>query len=572
MPIEPKYEVLDNLLAKKLFIIPNFQRSYSWRKSQRLDLFDDIETLKNHPESRHHFLASIVAVGLDRLDTIGTTQYQTYEVVDGQQRLTTLIILLKAISKQLDDGDPFEKDEKKSIDTLLVKGDKRIILLQANHDSAIILRNYLENGTIPNDNDVTTIARRNILDAILECEKFVEKWKSTSSVVKLLSMVKNRLGFVFYQLSERGSVYTVFEVLNSRGLDVEYLDKCKSMLMGIAYEKMASDVFASIETELHQIWSAIYRLIGMRQINGDEILMFTSTLFGGEERNRRMSAEDSIEAFREKCLNDPNNTVSISQNLQEVTSKLVLLEEKKEWSTVTKIVHARLLAIALLLRNDIPNIEKLLKQWENVSFRIFGLQRKDSRSKVGEYTKLATNIMAKNAGYVIESEILPQLISLGSDHSIEDSVKYLANSDCYNGWENEVRYFLWKYEKYLSKKTGARISDDAWNKIWNISPSKSVEHIYPQNPTMFYPPLLDFERNVHRLGNLTILTPEQNSQAGRQLFNIKKEIYRNSGLLVNQKIVKDSNGIERISWNIADIDVRETELIDFARGEWKDVV
>jgi uncharacterized protein with ParB-like and HNH nuclease domain len=62
MAIDPRYEVFDLLLQRKLFKIPNYQRVYSWKKNQRDDLFDDIKTLLTHTEDRHHFMASIVCL------------------------------------------------------------------------------------------------------------------------------------------------------------------------------------------------------------------------------------------------------------------------------------------------------------------------------------------------------------------------------------------------------------------------------------------------------------------------------------------------------------------------------
>ena len=54
----------------------------------------------------------------------------------------------------------------------------------------------------------------------------------------LVILLKSKLYFILHVIDDEGSVYTVFEVLNSRGLEVDWLDKCKSMLMGIAFEKL----------------------------------------------------------------------------------------------------------------------------------------------------------------------------------------------------------------------------------------------------------------------------------------------------------------------------------------------
>jgi uncharacterized protein with ParB-like and HNH nuclease domain len=95
MHIQPKFLSLSDLLANRLFRIPQYQRSYSWSSKERQDMFEDVDRLRNRPEQRH-FMATVV--GLNRgLKTIITDEYSVIEVVDGQQRLTTLIVLMKAI-------------------------------------------------------------------------------------------------------------------------------------------------------------------------------------------------------------------------------------------------------------------------------------------------------------------------------------------------------------------------------------------------------------------------------------------------------------------------------------------
>lgn len=102
--IEPKYQILVDLLERRLFRVPNYQRPYSWETKQRRDLFSDIENLLSYPEDRHHFMATIVCLDRKKTESIGADEYKTLEVVDGQQRLTTLIILLKAITKKIKRG------------------------------------------------------------------------------------------------------------------------------------------------------------------------------------------------------------------------------------------------------------------------------------------------------------------------------------------------------------------------------------------------------------------------------------------------------------------------------------
>ena len=113
--IEPKYFTLNTMFADRVFRIPHYQRFYSWEKRQRNDLFNDIKRLAQKGEDRHHFMATIVCFRTTEIKPIGATEFRIYDVVDGQQRLTTLVILLKAIHKRLEEG-----DDRKEVGKLLV--------------------------------------------------------------------------------------------------------------------------------------------------------------------------------------------------------------------------------------------------------------------------------------------------------------------------------------------------------------------------------------------------------------------------------------------------------------------
>lgn len=168
MLIQPKFLTLSDLLANRLFRIPQYQRSYSWSSKERQDMFEDIDRLRNRPEQRH-FMATVV--GLNRgLKTIITDEYSVIEVVDGQQRLTTLIVLLKAIQLSLADHQKLAAE----IQGILIKQDElSLILLQMNHDPNGFFAEYLRRGTTAEPAVAKTIADRALLTGIKDCTKFV---------------------------------------------------------------------------------------------------------------------------------------------------------------------------------------------------------------------------------------------------------------------------------------------------------------------------------------------------------------------------------------------------------------
>lgn len=569
MKLEPKYYVLEELLERRLFRIPEYQRAYSWETKQRQDLFDDITKILQYPLDRHHFMATVVCLNTNKKEEIGADEFTTVNIVDGQQRLTTLIILLKAISKQLDSKRQPEKDLKKRLNELLVKGDKRLILLQTNHDSYRIFTDYLKDSQIPEKSKIQTQADLNLLMAFTECEAFVNKWvEKKRSLIDLLRILKNRLGFIFYVLDDEGSVYTVFEVLNSRGLEVDWLDKSKSMLMGIAFEKFKGKAASEHHQELHKIWGSIYRLLGTKQILGEEILRFAATLKHDSELSKTLGSEDAFDFFRSYCTAKPVRILEVGKWLNDVTNQLTLLYSNPRLSAVTDISHARLLAIAILQSNTLTkkDREDILDHWERITFKIFGLYRKDARTSVGEYVRTAYKVYKNQLS---AKEIIDEFNKISAAYPINQAIQEMKGSDRYNGWENDLRYFLYRYEEHLCKKQGGEISNEMWAQIWSKSAATTIEHIHPQSPSKNWIGKLgrgrnQLENNVNRIGNLLLLPPHINSQAGQKTFAEKKKIYKSNFLRMHDEVIKCRD------WNKDRINKREKVLLDWARETWHD--
>ena len=236
--IQPTYLPLSKLLDGRLFRIPEYQRAYSWTSQQRNDLFGDIRKTHAKGPQEGHFMAAVVCLRRSK-EVLGTDEFQVLEVVDGQQRLTTLIILLNAIRLKLNLKNVAEAKLANELAELLVKteGDE-LLLLQTNHDSSHYFSHYLQkHGNAPPSDTAKTLADREILEAIEDCTTFTAKWiENGEPLSSLMSLLKNRLFFLLHEIEDEKAVYTVFEVLNSRGLDVSWLDRLKSVLMGAAFE------------------------------------------------------------------------------------------------------------------------------------------------------------------------------------------------------------------------------------------------------------------------------------------------------------------------------------------------
>lgn len=557
LTIQPQYLSLNELLKNRLFRIPEYQRAYSWGSMQRKDLFEDIRKVYKKGSDAAHFLAAVVCLRTDK-QLIGTDEYYMLDVVDGQQRLTTLIILLKATAMQLSGQVEAEQKLKAQIEELLVKQDSdELLLLQTNHDTSHYFSRYIRSGQSESPDAAKTIADRQILNAIEECKAFVAGWKNDKGgLTNFATILKNRLFFLLHEIDREETVYTVFEVLNSRGMEVSWFDRLKSILMGIAYELDGANNERLIK-DLHIIWRDIYSVIGLRKGLSSEALRFAATLHTNEMPNRPLGEKDAVELLR-SGLDSPKSVRSSASWLLEVTTACNKLAGNSRINAVTRISQARLLAISILLRNDLSeeNRSKLLSCWERVSFRIYGMLGNDARYRVGDFVRLAWRVTnSKLSPDDIESE----LKAIGADFKIEDAIKALEGTNCYEGWETELRYFMFRYEEHLAESQNLNFKNQQWEKIWNVSASKSIEHIQPQSKAS--------KGLKHRLGNLVLLPPGLNSKLKDLDPKDKVDAYRKSGLLISSDV---ADAIEAHGWSNKSAKEREEKLLQWAENEWGD--
>lgn len=570
--IQPSYTSLQKLFADRVFRIPHYQRFYSWQKRQREDLFGDIEKLKKRNDDNDHFMATIVCYRTAEVTEVGSREYRLYDIVDGQQRLTTLIIILKCIEKEIDD--PAEREE---LAKTIVKKDGNLILLQTNNANERIFNAFLRDGKSPKKADVKTRADRNLRDGIKQCRDFVQQWKTEKGdIMSLLRLVSNRLGFVIFDTEDKKIVYSVFEVLNSRGLEVDWLDKCKSTLMERAFELAASEdaATASIDS-LQNLWGEIYREIADINISGEQILRVAGTLHFGDYRGKPRPADMTLESFRDAC-DAADKPRQLAENILDVAKKLVGLQKDIFLGPVTDVLHARILAVAILSTDCLTGLErkKVMDQWERITFRIFSLYGKDSRHEVGNYIRLAAKVTKGSTRY---SEIMNALRKISSKYPIKEAVEEgLHDSSCYE-YPRFARYVLWKYEEHLAEEAGAgsTVDENVRREIWAKRATDSIEHIFPQNPERGGPwkrKMVDKNGKpyqvadvVDRIGNLILLPMELNAEAKRQGFDDKKKVYGKHNLRMVQEVLGYDD------WTFEEIVDRESAIMEWAETQWDDL-
>ena len=562
--IQPHYMTLAELFDRRLFRIPQYQRSYSWRTKQRQDLFADIQHVYEHEADRSHFMATIV--GLRReVETIGTTEHEFVDIVDGQQRITTLILLLKAIAVAIGNSTATNRKVRDELNSSLIKDDNAtLLLLQTNHDSSDFFGRYLIHDTHPSSEDAATMADYELLAAMEECEQFVCRWQNANnSLVELVTLLKNRLTFILHQISDESLVYTVFEVLNSRGLDVSWFDRLKSMLMAIVFDSSANS--SEIIDTVHSLWTQIYGRVGLRLGLSTESLRFAATLRNPVCPSRPLGEEDAALVLYSQSRGGSDKVIETTRWLKDVTVAVDRLAADRRRNAVTRIAQARMVAAAVNLRQDFSASERsrIFRRWERVTFRIYGMFRKDARWAVGDYVRLAWRIVNDQLS---SGETLKELSAIGRKFPVEDAVENLRDENCYTYWGEELRYFFHKYEEHLAREAGQDFDNEQWHRIWTASTARSIEHIRPQNWWISRGKESD-EGKMHGIGNLLLLPPRLNSKLQDKRARKKIGAYTNTGLLIAQEV---ADMVSTHGWTLETMKERETDLLEWAKEEWAD--
>ncbi len=290
-----------------------------------------------------------------------------------------------------------------------------------------------------------------------------------------------------------------------------------------------------------------------------ESLRFAATLRLPKCPSRPLGEEDAARLLSDQSQGGAAEVIKTTKRLKAVTEAVDQLIADQRKNAVTNIAQARLVATAVHLRSDLGNNEKnqVLRRWENVTFRIYGMCSKDdhndARTAVGDYVRLAWRIVNEKLS---ANEILTELSKIGERVPITKAVENLRKTDCYTDWQEELRYFFGRYEEYLAKKAGQNFDNEQWNRIWQGSAADSIEHILPQSSEKAW---------IHWLGNLTVLPPRLNSRLGATAPKDKGDAYTKTGLFVAQEVVVGLPG-----WGERAILEREANLLEWARKEWAD--
>lgn len=276
---------LEQLFSEAFLLrIPDFQREYVWETEQAMQLLDDIAEACTRGRSTY-FLGSLVLVGSEESGA-------TWDVIDGQQRITTLMLLLASL-RDLEDDDQFRE----SLDYRLNdpgdpvvgrKASPRLVLRELDRE---FVRTYVQEGSVEelfalSYEDTSTHAQRRMIENTRAFYDYLDATYDSAERRQIARYLLREVAVVMVGSSDYADAYRMFHVLNDRGIPLGPSDILKA--------RVVSSINADLQAEYAQKWDAI------TETHGPDFEEFLRNIFIVEQGEPL--AGDLIDDFPEKLL------------------------------------------------------------------------------------------------------------------------------------------------------------------------------------------------------------------------------------------------------------------------------
>jgi len=526
------------------YLVPLFQRPYSWKKNEWQALWDDLMDLCEVDNPRPHFMGSIV--------TMPTTAVphgvSKYVLIDGQQRLTTIFILLAALrdtAKQLEEKLALEIDDRFLVNRY-EEGPDHYKLQPTQVDREVFYK-IIRSESQENQS------------SILECYRFFEKKlqskKPLLELQKIKNIICNNLSLVSVVLSADDDPYLVFESLNAKGRPLSQAD----LIRNYFFMKIHIDSQESVHTKY---WKPMEELL---KDDLTEFIRHYLTKSGVEVKKSEIYFEikDRINT------NDALSYLEDIYNFAQYYSKL--LDPSLESQGIVKKYLDR------LNRLDVSTVYPFLLNCYDDWHR--GKLKEDEFISVLQILenflirRFVCNIQTRglNRIFAVLYSQVSKSTDLASDSFVERLKLTLQNRDYPKDWEFRSRLVDVKlYGKNRSEKCKLileSIEESFCHKEQVPFGKLTIEHIMPQTLTEHWKEHLGedwaitHELFCHTLGNLTLTA--YNSELYNYTFEEKQKYLNESHLELN-KYFKDKR-----SWKREDIEQRAEDLADIALQVWE---
>ncbi|AUX17391.1 DUF262 domain-containing protein [Flavobacterium columnare] len=558
----PSTSSLSGLMGNGLrFEIPKFQRDYSWEAEQWDDLWLDLISLFEDEESEH-YMGYLV---------LQTSDNKNFSIIDGQQRLTTMSLLILSVLKCLDDlinnnVDSDNNNRRKealrnsyigNINPVTLISDNKI-KLNRNSDP-FYQRNLLQ--LISPQNELMLIDSDRLLWQAFDFfyKKIGELYSNAtgSELATFLSKsIGDKLSFTVIEVTDQLNAFKVFETLNARGVQLSSSDLLKNYLFSIVDETKPHK--SEIE-ELESLWSKVLGKLGSQKF--EEYLRYY-----WNSKNKIVRKNNLFKTIKKSILNkkqaftlirDLNTNADIFTAIQNPNDELWLSNKQlSNYLNELKLYQVRQVYSLFLIAYQKLNIDdftKLVKYCSIISFRYNVIGSRQANRMEELYNSVSQKIfnLSLTTAQGIFNEIRELYIS-DADFKNDFSTLKLYS---YGRTKKLARYILFELENNLMQ---------GGDRDYELDPA-TIEHILPENAGANWDndfPQIIQPNYIYRLGNYTLLEDHINRDCEILPFDQKKAFYSNSQYQM-------SNEINYNDWNPTILDRRQNDLARKATSIWR---
>ena len=509
-----EYPLLKIFSSDFEYFIPAYQRPYAWTTGEAGVLFDDLYDFYRTEPSDNYFLGTIVLIKED--------DKPHADVIDGQQRLTTLTILFSVLSTYLS-GDALVacKNLLQESGNILagIPARPRLHLRKREHD---FFKNYIQDVKIDDllscgMNVLDTEAKQHIQD---NCKVLIDRFDMAfngdeSEIIKFSTFLLNRCFLVAVSTDSQESAFRVFSVMNSRGLDLLPIDIIKSEVIG--------DIPESSQEAYTDKWEELENLTGREGFN--EVFTHTRMIFAKERPKKSL-----LEEFREYVVKRTTSKELIDEVLTPYAEAYSCLRGQEYVSTS----NAEKVNSILYWLNKIDNYD-----WMPPAIAFLAGHYNDSDYVLWFMTKLERlasflHITAQDVNHRMDRYkwLLAEMDS-NPNHSITNPLKTIELTDeekvsFLHILDGEIYTMPSRRRNYVVQRLDSLVSDGAAKYDVTVF---SIEHVLPQNPEKgsewdtLWPDKQERAYWLNRIANLVPLTRKHNSQAQNYDFDKKKKTY-----------------------------------------------
>lgn len=533
--------------------IPKFQRDYSWEAEHWDDLWQDIRALLAD-EDNEHYMGYLV---------LQTSNNKEFQIIDGQQRLTTMSLLilstLKCLKELVDSGIEAENNLKRKDSLLnsyigyvnpvtLISNNK----LKLNRNSDDYYKQHLvllKELPLRNTNSSEKQMR--------ECfnwyyDRIKKEFNTGESLAAFIDNIVDKLFFTVIEVTDQLNAFKVFETLNARGVQLSSADLLKNYLFFVVDETKPH--ISEIE-ELENIWSKIVGKLGEQKFedylryywNSINKSVGKKNLFKNVKGNIK-SKEQVFELIRN--LNDTADLYLAIQNPEDEfwRDKPEIRKSLKELK-LFQIRQINSLFLSALRNLEVENFRKLAKICSVISFRYNIIGGLNPNAQEDVYNTVALKISSNKRFEVADFQsIYVSDLNFENDFSTKEFKNTTRNHKI-------VKYILSKIEVYQHK-----------NEIDPESDLFTIEHILPENADDTWGNFTfeEINRSVYRMGNLTLLERKLNREAGQKGYVEKIVLFAQSNSELTKTLPDNFN-----TWNEDKLAARQRELAKHAKAIWK---